>query len=212
LNFSRLTWQFPTRRLGETSGSYVVYIYNPGSPAVRFSSIQFNGGNAQEFAITRNTCGSALAPYTTCAVAFNFSPKAVGERRTSLIFNDDAGGSPQIVSVSGIGARQLLKFSQPTWRFPARRVGETSGSYVAYVYNPGIPAIRFASIQLTGNNSQDFAITRNTCGSMLAPYTTCAVAFDFTPTVAGNRLTNLVFVTDVGRPQAVTISGYAISK
>ncbi|HXR78387.1 MAG TPA: choice-of-anchor D domain-containing protein [Bryobacteraceae bacterium] len=101
LKFSRLTWQFPTRHLGETSGSYVVYIYNPGSPAIRFTSIQFFGGNTQDFAITQNTCGSAVAPYTTCAVSFDFSPKAVGERSTSLVFNDTSYGSPQVVSMSG---------------------------------------------------------------------------------------------------------------
>jgi probable HAF family extracellular repeat protein len=213
LQFSRLSWQFPTRLVGETSGEYVVYVYNNGKAAVQFTSIQFSGGDTGDFAVTKNTCGSALAPYTTCGVAFHFAPTANGERKTSLLFNGDSNGTPQIVSVSGFGSRPTLNFSRLSWQFPTRSIGETSESYVAYLYNPSAQPVHFASIQLAGGNVQDFAITGNTCGAALAPYTTCGVAFHFAPTAVGERSTSLVFNdTSYGSPQVVSMTGYAVSK
>jgi probable HAF family extracellular repeat protein len=212
LQFSRLSWQFPIRQVLETSGSYVEYIYNPASPAVHFTSIQFEGPEDFAFAITRNTCGSTLAPYTTCAVGFNFTPSAGGGLyKASLVFTDDANESPQVVSVSGVGSVSGLQFARSVWQFPTRRVGETSGSYVVYVYNPGTQAVPINGIYFRGVDARDFAITRNTCGSALVPYTTCGVAFNFTPTAPGERTSELVF--DAGQyGNALPVSGFAVAK
>jgi hypothetical protein len=216
LKFTRLSWQFPSRPVGETSGSYVEYVYNPTSSAVHFSSIQLlggDGGNSNEFAITQNTCGSMLAPYMTCAVAFNFSPKATGIPRGALEFTDDLSDSPQYIPISGIAVNPPLRFSRLSWQFPTRRLGEASGSYVAYIYNPGNAVVHLTSIQFSGGNTQDFAITQNTCGSAVAPYTTCAVAFNFSPKAVGERSTSLVFNdTSYGSPQFVSMNGYAVGK
>jgi probable HAF family extracellular repeat protein len=215
LKFTRLSWQFPTRPVGETSGSYVEYVYNPTSSAVHFSSIRVSpySSDPEDFAITQDTCGAMLAPYNTCAVAFNFSPKATGGRSADLIFTDDLSDSPQAISISGIAVNPPLRFSRLWWQFPTRRLGETSGSYVVYIYNPGNAVVRFTSIQFSGGNTQDFAITQNTCGSSVAPYTTCTVSFDFSPKGAGERSTSLVFNdTSYGSPQVVSMSGYAVGK
>lgn len=212
LQFSRLSWQFPIRQVLETSGSYVEYIYNPASPAVHFTSIQFEGAEAFAFAITRNTCGSTLAPYTTCAVAFNFTPSAgAGIYKASLVFTDDANESPQAVSVSGVGSVSGLQFARTVWQFPTRRVGETSGSYVVYVHNPGTQVVPINGIYFRGDDARDFAITRNTCGSALLPYTTCGVAFDFAPTAPGQRTSELVFDAD-RYGSALPVSGFAVAK
>jgi probable HAF family extracellular repeat protein len=213
LRFSRSSWQFPTRRVGETSGDYVIYIYNPSKPAARFTSIQFSGGDAQDFTITRNTCGSALEAYQTCAVAFHFAPTANGERRSFLIFEAEAPKIEHIVSVSGLGSRPTLNFSRLSWQFPTRFIGETSGSYVTYLYNPSAQPVHFTSIQLAGGNVQDFAITGNTCGATLAPYTTCGVAVHFAPADSGARNTSLIFNDDAyGNTQVVSIGGFGASR
>lgn len=209
LQFSRSSWQFPTRRVGKTSGDYVIYIYNPSQPAAQFTSIQFSGGDAEDFAITRNTCGSSLEPYQTCAVAFHFAPTANGERRSLLIFQADLPKIEHLVSVSGFGSAPTLNFSRTSWQFPTRAIGETSGSYVTYVYNPSAQPVHFTSIQLAGGDVQDFAITGNTCGGALAPYTTCGVAFHFAPSAVGARTTSLIFNDDAdGHTQVVSVSGF----
>ena len=185
---------------------------HPGTRPANVTGIQFAVRNVQDFAVTDNTSGTALAPYTTCGVAFHFAPKAVGERGTSLVFNDDAYGNTQVVSVSGSGSSSYLQFTSLTWQFPTRRVGETSGSYVAYVYNNGNQTVHWNGIYLRGNNMQDFAITRNTCGATLLPYTTCGVAFNFAPTAPGERSAELVFDASDNRGSALEVSGYAIAK
>lgn len=70
-----------------------------------WNGIYFRGGNAQDFAITRNTCGATLAPYTTCGVAFDFAPRAPGERSAELAFDatDQRGNA---LPVSGYAIAQ----------------------------------------------------------------------------------------------------------
>jgi probable HAF family extracellular repeat protein len=106
LQLSLPSWQFATHPIGETSGPGKIWIYNSGTQAADFNSIQFAGGDAQDFAITENTCGSSLAPFTTCKVAFNFTPMAVGERNASLNLNDNANDGPHVIPVRGYGSRQ----------------------------------------------------------------------------------------------------------
>jgi hypothetical protein len=106
LQLSLPSWQFAAHQIGQTSGPGIIWAYNSGTDVATFSSVQFTGANAQDFAITENTCGSTLAPFTTCKVVFHFTPTAVGERNASLTLNGDAIGSPQIIPVQGFGSSQ----------------------------------------------------------------------------------------------------------
>lgn len=104
LQLSLPSWQFAAHPIGETSGPGIIWIYNSGPQAATFSSVQFSGADPKDFAVAQNTCGSTLAPFTTCKVAFHFTPTAVGERTASLTLTGDAIGSPQIIPVQGFGS------------------------------------------------------------------------------------------------------------
>jgi probable HAF family extracellular repeat protein len=181
LQISPSPFTFGTYAHGQTSEPGVISIYNSGPQAVDFASIRLSGGKAQDFAITQNTCGATLAANAGCTVTLTFTPAMGGERTTALVLNDTAKTSPQSVAISGTGAGHALKFSRLSWQFPTRQAGETSGSYVEYIYNPGSPAIHFTSIQFEGEEEFAFAITKNTCGSTFAPYTTCSVLSTLPP-------------------------------
>ncbi|HXR78386.1 MAG TPA: choice-of-anchor D domain-containing protein [Bryobacteraceae bacterium] len=188
LQISPSPFTFGPVPIGKTSGPGVISIYNAGPQTAALASPKLAGGNTQfdeengppEFEITGTTCGPTLAANASCSVTLTLTPYGAGELTTFLVLNDNTKNSQQVVPISG-GGSYLLKFTRLSWQFPTRPVGETSGSYVEYVYNPTGSAVHFTSIQLGGSNSGDFAITQNTCGSTLAPYTTCAVAFNFSP-------------------------------
>ncbi len=103
LQFSDDYWVFNQQALNTTSGPAVIYIYNPGTDAINFSSIVISDGNTADFAIDANGCGSALPPYTTCAVTLQFAPQATGFRSSTLLFTDDSGSGKQIVPLTGSG-------------------------------------------------------------------------------------------------------------
>jgi hypothetical protein len=103
LQFSNLSWTFSPHPVGEQSGIGTIYLYASGGGSIRFSSISITGPNAADFTIAANTCGNTLAGYSTCAVSFHFKPGGKGQRRGVLSFSDDAPGSPNQVSLSGMG-------------------------------------------------------------------------------------------------------------
>lgn len=46
-------------------------------------------------------CGSTIAAFTSCTLAIKFHPLTSGPFKGSLVVKDDAGNSPQTVSLSG---------------------------------------------------------------------------------------------------------------
>lgn len=80
LQFSNEYWQFNPQPVAQVSGPGIVYIYNPGTETINFSSIAISGAQAADFAMGSNSCGAAVAPYTTCSVTFQFTPQGTGLR------------------------------------------------------------------------------------------------------------------------------------
>jgi hypothetical protein len=103
LQFSNEYWRFNPQPVGQVTGPGVVYIYNPGTGTINFSSIAISGAQASDFGISANTCGAAVAPYTTCSVTFQFTPQATGQRSAMLVFSDDSGTGRQVIALSGTG-------------------------------------------------------------------------------------------------------------
>jgi hypothetical protein len=73
-----------------------------GELALTISSITFSGPDAGDFTQTNN-CGSLVAGGATCQIHVSFTPSAAGNRTATLNVNDNAQGSPQTVSLAGVG-------------------------------------------------------------------------------------------------------------
>lgn len=102
LQFSNQSWNFGEQRVGSTAVPGVIYIYNPGTDGINFSSIAITGTNPTDFAIDANTCGAAVAPYTTCMIGFHFAPQSTGLRSAALTLNDDSTGL-HAIPIAGAG-------------------------------------------------------------------------------------------------------------
>jgi hypothetical protein len=85
------------------SGQIVVYPYVNGDQPIHFSSIGIAGQSPADFQIASNTCGTALQPYETCAVALTFQPTAAGYRWATLVIAGGFSSSSRQIGLFGNG-------------------------------------------------------------------------------------------------------------
>ena len=90
-----------------SSAPQIVTLSNPGGAALSITSITINGADPTDFS-ENNTCGSSVAAGGTCTIAISFTPLASGSRGASLTITDNAGGSPQSITLSGAGTHDVI--------------------------------------------------------------------------------------------------------
>jgi len=70
---------------------------------VTFTSFALAGTAAGDYLISSNTCGATIAPGANCSVGVKFKPTTTGKRNAKLNVNNNGGGSPSSVSLTGTG-------------------------------------------------------------------------------------------------------------
>jgi hypothetical protein len=174
---------------------------------VTFSKIYFEFGNNGDFKIIKDLCTGVLFAYHTCSVSFDFAPTAVGGRNSVLEFDNDFNFN-NFVKVGGVGEGKSLQFSNTSWMFGTRRVGQATGPATVYIYNNGTEPITFSPASVGGANPADFQIVRDTCSGTLPAYHTCGIKFTFQPTATGMRTAALLLNNNSpSSPQTVRLSG-----
>jgi len=197
---------FSTQAVGSTSAAEIVALKNTGTTSLTISSIAIMGTDHADFAQT-HTCGSSLAAGASCSISVTFSPTASGTRTAILSITDNAAGTPQKVSLAGLGTTAILSSTSLT--FGAAGIGATSPAQFVTLTNVGTATMTISSIAITGANAGDFAQT-HTCGSSLAVGGAgCSIRVTFKPTASGTRTATLN-VTDsaAGSPQRVSLAGF----
>ena len=96
--------EFGNQQVGTTSPPQVATLTNYGTQALSISSIHIAGKQAGNFAQTNN-CGTTVPAGGNCTISVTFSPKSKGEKTATLEVNDNGGGSPQTVGLSGRGTK-----------------------------------------------------------------------------------------------------------
>jgi hypothetical protein len=199
VTLSTSSLSFSSTVVGNTSSSRSVTLTNQQSVLLNFSGITATA----PFAIASNTCGASLAAGAHCAVGVTFSPTALGSATGTLTFTDDAGNSPQTVSLSGNGSAPVT-FSSSSLNFGTVTVGTTSSPKTVTVTNRLIVALSFSSITADA----PFAVVSNTCGGSIAAGANCTVGVTFSPTATGPVTGSLTFTDSaLTSPQIVNLSG-----
>src|SRR5262249_32208321 len=120
---------------------------------------------------------------------------------------DNAGGSPQQVTLSGTATSvSLLQVSPGSVSFSSQSEGTSSPAQMVTVTNNGSAAANLTGVSMTG--ATDFTIA-NPC-SVLAAGKSCQVGVTFSPKVAvapGNRSASLN--VPGGAPAAISLTGVA---
>ena len=90
---------FPARTVGTLSNAKKAVLTNIGVVQVVVSSLTISG----DFAIKKNGCTKGVLAGGSCNISVTFTPTQVGPRTGTLKIFDNAGNSPQVVTLSGTG-------------------------------------------------------------------------------------------------------------
>jgi len=98
VTLSPTSLSFASQMDGTTSAAQTVTLTDSGTAALVITSITASG----DFALTHN-CGASLAEGGNCTISVTFTPTAAGARTGTVTITDNAGNSPQTISLSGGG-------------------------------------------------------------------------------------------------------------
>jgi hypothetical protein len=191
---------FGDESLGNTSATQTVTLTNTASSTLNVAGVTPSG----DFGETDN-CAAPLAPGTSCSIAVTFSPIAVGPRSGSITIASNAAGSPQTISLGGVGITGApgVRLSASVLNFSGQVVNTTSAPRVVTLTNGGTALLTMAGIVNGGD-----AIQSNNCPSSLAPGASCSVNAMFTAGAIGKRSGTITIDSNAANnPQVITLSG-----
>jgi hypothetical protein len=221
---------FPSTNINTAAAPLTVTLTNTGDAALTITSLKFIGANVSAFT-QANTCANSVAAGANCTFTINFMPTVGGTLSATIQISDNAVGSPHQITISGTGnaPTPTVALFPPVVTFTGIAVGQTSTAQPVTLTNNGTGPLTITSVQITGNNKDDFSQT-NTCGTTVAAAATCTINVTFKPADAGNRQANLLvndnapdtpqvtflvggesFAVSVSPPAAALTAGEAIS-
>jgi hypothetical protein len=193
------------------TGNQNVTLSNPGNATLNISSVVISGVNATSFTIASNNCGTALAAGGKCTIAIGFPAASAGTYSATITVTDNAAPTMQTVilsgTVNGIGQATLTPASID---FGNVTQGTTATSQTFTLANVGTASYSITSIALTGANSSSFTIAANTCGTAVAPGSTCSIAVNFAPSATTHQTASLTVIDSLGT-QTSSLSGVGIA-
>jgi Abnormal spindle-like microcephaly-assoc'd, ASPM-SPD-2-Hydin len=189
--------------VGQASAAKTVTLTNSGTATLSISSIATTGDFAIATNTAKNACKATVAAGASCTVKVTFTPTQVGARTGSLLFTDNAPGSPQSVALSGTGNPQAT-LTPATHAFPTEKVGTSSPAFTFTLSNK-------QNVDLTGielSTTGDFSVSSTTCTGSLGAKSSCTVSVVFTPSETGAR-TGTLKASDsaLGSPQTSNLTG-----
>ena len=98
VNLLPTSLNFGNQKVGTTSAGKTVKLTNRGQGALTIAGISTSAGYSQT-----NNCGSSLGSNTSCTITVKFRPSALGTQNGTLSIKDNAAGSPQKVTLTGVG-------------------------------------------------------------------------------------------------------------
>lgn len=206
LTFNPTSLTFPSTNVGSSAPSQSVTATNASTLGanVTVSSVTFGGTNPGDFSRT-TTCGTVI---TTCTATVTFTPTAAGARSATLLFTDNATGSPQSIPLSGSGGSTTpaVTFAPTSLDFHQQIVSTSSNARSILLTNSGTAPLVISGITFTGTNPGDFSETDN-C-TTVGIGASCTINVTFSPSVVGARSANVSVADNAPTtPQTVPVQG-----
>ena len=189
---------FAGQTVGTISAARSVALSNAGSTTLDISAISTLG----DFSQTDN-CGTSVEAGGNCSIAITFSPQTAGGLAGQVTIEDDAPGSPHVVTLTGTGLGPAASLSSGGIAFGNQGMETTSVPRSVTLTNSGTMTLNISSLAASG----DFAETNN-CGVSLASGASCTIQVTFAPTALGNRTGALTIADDApDSPQTIPLEG-----
>ena len=206
LSLSPNSLAFASQAVGTATTAQVITLTNAGKADLSFTSIAVSGANAGDYTQSNN-CGSSVAAGGKCTISVTFKPAASGTRTATVTLSDDATGSPQKVSLSGIIATTNASVSPASVALGSLPLSTASPVHAITLSNTGKGDLNVTSVGVSGVNASDFTQSNN-CGSSVAAGANCTINVTFKPAAAGTRTASVIVAdTAVDSPQTVALSG-----
>jgi phospholipase C len=193
-------------------------IFNLSAQPLTVSSMLLNGN--PDFSLSPSSCLSSIPPNRSCKFSVNFAPLQLGPRSTTIIMNDNYPGSPQSVSVTGIGSAlvaqgdiigpddALFSSGLGTVMFSKGQLIGTGSQKNFTLANMGSGNVNISAISLVGS---DF-VQSNNCPKALPPSSTCVFTVTFTPAQLGPRWGQIrIDDDDPGTPHLMRLTGTGVN-
>src|SRR5438034_345605 len=193
---------FGNQLLATTSAPMTVTLTNTGAAALTINSFAPSG----DFAATSTgasacpTSPATLAAGANCTINVTFTPTASGARTGTLSLADDAGGSPQIMTVSGNGTTPVVGLAPTSPYFGNQLLATTSAPMTVTLTNTGSAALTTNSFAPSPYTTlfRSGASACPTSPATLAAGANCTINVTFTPTASGARTGTLSLTDNAG--------------
>ncbi len=206
VSFSPATLAFPGQLLNTTSSSMPVTLTNYGTIPVNISNIAVSASFAES-----QSCPASLAPLANCIINITFTPTAAGNVTGTLTVTDDASGSPQNITLTGIGAMPTTATLVPnTMGFsctpPHLLVGGCTPPRYATLTNTGSSTLYFHGATVS---NPVFSVTSK-CPGQIEPGQSCTLQVSFGAPISRNKMTytgTLVVNDTASDAQQIALTG-----
>ncbi|MFN8512851.1 MAG: choice-of-anchor D domain-containing protein [Chloroflexia bacterium] len=214
LYVSTPTVDFGTVQVGTTAGPKSVTLTNVGSgPILITVGPALGGTNPADFAHSNGCTGATLLPGQSCTIQVTFTPSAVGPRSATLTVTDNASGSPQVITLTGVGINPGFTLSATGLDFGYQQVGTTSPAQTLRLTNNSTGPLTISTVGIA--NGSHFQITGENCSNRtFGPGQFCEIGVVFKPTAAGPQNDILQVVYNNGATNVtlgVTLTGIGIT-
>lgn len=191
---------------GTTSAPQNVILTNMTHGSLPLQSISLTGTG---FTMVSNNCPEILAPGASCTIAITFGYPTPATFTGALTFKHDDGPQGSISTLlTGTATAPVVTLKPNPLTIPAITAGSTTLQTVQLT-NTGNGPLNLSSVVLSGSGVNLFTES-NTCGSVVAPGSTCNINVGFAPLVAGSY-SAMITLTDnaLDSPQTLPISATA---
>ena len=204
---------FGTYGVGETSDDEKVRVKNTGNGKLIINEVRVDGIDTDDFKITKDKCtGKALKKGKKCEVKVVFNPESLGEKLAVLVIESNDEDTPEfIVDLKGRAEGGQITVKPQIVEFSVVGVGDEENETIE-IKNTGQASLLIESIDIIGNNADEFYIKDNKCTEKpLRKGKKCKLKVIFQPHTSGNKQAKLLIrSSDEDTPQiTVELKGVA---
>jgi hypothetical protein len=201
--YSTTSIVFPDQTAGTFGTVRTVTVGNSGSAPLGVHRVGVSGAF-----VLGSSCSGSLDPGSSCSISVRFAPPAAGVFQGELVIETSAPGSPQLVSLQGLGyLPAAAALSTNALDFGDVGVGVTSAPQTVTLSNNGTAGMTVTSIVAPTH----FGLT-STCPATIPGGGSCSIDVYFTPTISGDPINGSVAVNTsaTGSPHLIAVSGRAL--
>lgn len=193
------TLAFGSQVINTPSAPQNITVDNSGSVSVTVNSVAASGSYSE----TDNCRGVTLTAGETCSISVTFEPTVTGSVPGAITVSDNAGSTPQVVTLTGTGLIPMSFSANLT--YAAVNVGSSSPTMNMTLTNNQKSAVTY-----TYSTSGDYSAVGNgtsPCNGTLAASSKCTFGVTFTPTMDGTIKGNLTVTPSGGSVIAAGMTG-----